>query len=219
MVKAFDNSADFFAKALDHDCIRRHTESLGSECMFGRDPHAFTVNNLSATLSMKKLAMEPERWFGAKGRMDAWTRMDLHSKTVKTKKTREDRLGKTLHTESMLTQGAETSSTSKTRRTSDVDEEHRLVERGPYDLVTVLLLKSVGGQDGHFGAYDKHGDKMWSLLERGNRWRPGTGVQVLSTCMKFQRFHGRNQALDFDGNVARPVAEPDLERHQVQRLQ
>ena len=39
------------------------------------------------------------------------------------------------------------------------DEEQRLVEGGPRDLVTVLLLKSVGGQDGHLGAYDKHGDK------------------------------------------------------------
>ena len=46
--------------------------------MFERDPFAFAVNNFSATLSMKKLAMKMERRFGTKGRMDAWTRVDMH---------------------------------------------------------------------------------------------------------------------------------------------
>ena len=31
--------------------------------------------------------------------------------------------------------------------------------KGPRDLVTVLLLRSVSGQDGHLGTCDKHGDK------------------------------------------------------------
>ena len=83
-VKGSDKSADLFTKALDHDSIRRHTESMGSAFMFGRDSLAFTVNNLSPTLSIKKLAMEMERRFGTKGRVDAWTRMDLHSKTYQT---------------------------------------------------------------------------------------------------------------------------------------
>ena len=64
--------------------IKRHTESMGCEFMSERDLFAFTVNNLSATLGMKKLATEMERRFGTKGRMDAWTRMDMHSKTYKT---------------------------------------------------------------------------------------------------------------------------------------
>ena len=38
------------------------------------------------------------------------------------------------------------------------DEEHGLVDEGPRDLVTVLLLKCFSVQD-HFGAYDKQGDK------------------------------------------------------------
>ena len=41
--KCSDNSADLFTKALDYDSIKRHTESFAS-----------TVNDLSATLSMKK---------------------------------------------------------------------------------------------------------------------------------------------------------------------
>ena len=62
----------------------KDTESMGNEFMFARDPLAFTVNNSRATLSLKKLAMEMERRFGTKRRMDAWTRMDLHRKTFKT---------------------------------------------------------------------------------------------------------------------------------------
>ena len=50
-VKGSDNSADLFTKALDHNSNMRHTESMGSEFMFGRDPLAFIVNNSSATLS------------------------------------------------------------------------------------------------------------------------------------------------------------------------
>ena len=52
--------------------------------MFGKDPLAFTVNNISATLNMETVALEVEKRFG-KGRMDVWTRMDLHDKTHKTK--------------------------------------------------------------------------------------------------------------------------------------
>ena len=39
------------------------------------------------------------------------------------------------------------------------DEEHRLVEWEPRDLVTVLLLKRVSVQDDHLGAYDKQRNK------------------------------------------------------------
>ena len=73
-----------FTKALNHDSIKRHTESMGCELMFERDPFALTVNNLSVTLSMKKLATETERLFGTKARIDAWTRMDMHSNTYDT---------------------------------------------------------------------------------------------------------------------------------------
>ena len=52
--------------------------------MFGRDPIALTVNNLSAKVSMENLAMGMESRFNTEGRMDAWTRLDLHSKTYKT---------------------------------------------------------------------------------------------------------------------------------------
>ena len=34
------------------------------------------------------------------------------------------------------------------------DTERRLDEGGPRDLVTVLLLKSVSGQNSHLGAHD-----------------------------------------------------------------
>ena len=60
-VRSSDNSADLFTKARDHDSIRRHTESMGSEFVFGRDPLAFTVNSLSAKVSMEKVAMEMDR--------------------------------------------------------------------------------------------------------------------------------------------------------------
>ena len=51
-------------------------------------------------------------------------------------------------------QGVETSSTSKTQRTINRGMGNRLVEGGPRDLVTVLLLKSVSGQDDHLGEHD-----------------------------------------------------------------
>ena len=67
-----DNSANLFTKALDHDSIVRHTEVMGCELLFRRDPIAFTVNNMEKSS------------FKTSGKMDAWTRMDLHSKTYKT---------------------------------------------------------------------------------------------------------------------------------------
>ena len=39
------------------------------------------------------------------------------------------------------------------------DEEDRLVEGRPRDLVTVLLLKCVSGQDEYLGAYDEQRDR------------------------------------------------------------
>ena len=39
------------------------------------------------------------------------------------------------------------------------DEEHRPVEEGPRDLVTVLLLKCVSGTYVHLGANDGEGEK------------------------------------------------------------
>ena len=40
-VKGSDNTTDIFTKALGHDCIRRHTKSMGSGFTYGRDPLAF----------------------------------------------------------------------------------------------------------------------------------------------------------------------------------
>ena len=44
-VEGSDHGADLFTKALDRDSIVRHTEAVGREFMFGRDPIALTVNN------------------------------------------------------------------------------------------------------------------------------------------------------------------------------
>ena len=46
--------------------------------MFGRNSIYFTVNNLSAKVIMGKLVLESR--FKTGGRMDAWTRKDLHTK-------------------------------------------------------------------------------------------------------------------------------------------
>ena len=37
--------------------------------------------------------------------------------------------------------------------------EHRLFQGGPRDLVTVLLLKSVSGQDDHFDEHENQEEK------------------------------------------------------------
>ena len=42
-VKGSDNSANLFTKALEHDSVRWHSEAMGCEFTFGRDPIAFTV--------------------------------------------------------------------------------------------------------------------------------------------------------------------------------
>ena len=55
-IKGSDNNADLFTKALDHDSIKRHTESIGCGFMFEKDPFALTVDNVSAALSVKTLA-------------------------------------------------------------------------------------------------------------------------------------------------------------------
>ena len=62
-----------------------------------------------------------------------------------------------------------------------MNEEHRLVEGRPRDLVTVLLLKSVSGQDDHFGAYDQQRKQE---VKSGGTWQSPAargGVQVLGT--------------------------------------
>ena len=51
--KSTDNSAD---------SVRRHTETMRCAFVFGRDPMAFSVNNLSANVSMEKAAMEMDEW-------------------------------------------------------------------------------------------------------------------------------------------------------------
>ena len=58
-----------FTKALEHDSIVRHTDKF----VFGRDPIAFTINNLSAKLDMENVAREVDHRFKASGRMNAWT--------------------------------------------------------------------------------------------------------------------------------------------------
>ena len=52
-INGSDNSADLFTKALDHDSIHGHTQSMGFEFMSERDPFAFTANNMSATRHKK----------------------------------------------------------------------------------------------------------------------------------------------------------------------
>ena len=74
-VKGSDNIADLFTMPLAHNSIKRHTEALGCEVMFGRDPIAFTVNSLSAKVSIEKLAVEMENQLKTKRRTDAWTRI------------------------------------------------------------------------------------------------------------------------------------------------
>ena len=76
-VRGSDNSVDLFTKAVEHDSIVRHTDAMGCECMFGRDPIALTVRNLNAKVNMENFAQEVEYRSKTSGRMDAWTRMDL----------------------------------------------------------------------------------------------------------------------------------------------
>ena len=70
-VTGIDNSADLFTKALEHDSIRRHTEAMGCEIMFGRDPIAFTVNDLSAKVSMRNWQ---QKWRTDSEQEEVWTR-------------------------------------------------------------------------------------------------------------------------------------------------
>ena len=84
-----DNSADLLTKALDHDSSVRHTEAVGCEFVFGRDPIAFTVNNPSAKLSIEGVPQEMGHRFKASGR---------EAKPARPQRG-DDRIGETLHTE------------------------------------------------------------------------------------------------------------------------
>ena len=74
-------------------------------------------------------------------------------------RTREDRPGETLRTGWLPTRGVETLSKIEDATNITRDMEHRLVEEGPHDLVTVLLLKNVSGRDDHLGAYVNRREK------------------------------------------------------------
>ena len=64
-----DNGAALFTKALDHDSIVGHIETMGCDFMFRRVPIAFMVNSLSAKVNVEKLALELENRFKTSGRM------------------------------------------------------------------------------------------------------------------------------------------------------
>ena len=83
-VKAGDNSANLSTKALDHASIVKHTEAMGGEFMAWVDPLAFTVNSISARVSMEKLAQDVVIRVNTIGRIDAWKRTNLNNKTFTT---------------------------------------------------------------------------------------------------------------------------------------
>ena len=56
--KAVTTAPTCSQRRFDHDSIVRHTEAMGCEFVFGRDPIAFTVNNLSAKVKVENLARE-----------------------------------------------------------------------------------------------------------------------------------------------------------------
>ena len=106
---------------------------------------------------METVALEVENWFKANGLRDAWTRTDLHSKAYKTIKKRAnlENVAYRVTADSRSGDIINIEGATIIRR----DEEHRLVEWEPRDLVTVLLLKRVSVQDDHLGAYDKQRNK------------------------------------------------------------
>ena len=125
---------------------------------FGKDPTALTVNNLSAKVNMENMAREVEYRFKTSGRMDAWTRMDLHSSNIKTTNRGGPSWRDVAYRE---TADAGSGDIINIEAATNInrDEAHRLIEGRPRDLVTVLFLKSVRGQDDHLGAYDELEDK------------------------------------------------------------
>ena len=109
-------------------------------------------------MSMEKVLLEVENWFKANGRMDAWTRTDLHSKTYKT----TNKGGPTWkHVACRVTADLRSGDIINIEGATIIrrDEEHRPVEWEPRDVVTVLLLKRVSVQDDPVGAYGKQRNK------------------------------------------------------------
>ena len=124
-VRGSDNSADL----LKRGSIVRHTEAMGCEFMSGRDPAAFAVNDLNTKVNMENLAREVEHRFKTSGRMDAWTRIDLHSKTCVT----TNREGPSWRdVASRVTADARSGNIINKEDAMNInsDEEHRLVDRG-----------------------------------------------------------------------------------------
>ena len=149
-VQVSDSSADLFTKAPEHDSIV-HTEATGREFVFGRDPIALTVNNLSAKLNMEKVAREVEHRFKTRGRKDAWTRMDLHSKTHKATNRRGPNWRDVAY---RVTADARSGDIINREEAMNInrDEEHRLIEGRLRDLVT-------GSRDDHLSAHNKQEDR------------------------------------------------------------
>ena len=102
--------------------------------------------------------MEVEKRFGTEGRMDAWTRLDMHSKTCKT----TNKGGPTWRNVAYrVTADARSGNIINIEDSANInrDEEHRPVEGRPRDLVIVLLLKCVSGPCDHLGANDGEEEK------------------------------------------------------------
>ena len=90
--------------------------------------------------------------------MDAWTRIDMHSKTYKTTSMGGPAWRDVAY---RATADARSGEIIKIDDATDIncDAEHTLVEGSVRALLTVLLHKSVSGQDDHLGAYDAQGDR------------------------------------------------------------
>ena len=109
-----------------------------SSCLGEIQSHSLSTI-LCAKVSMEKLAMDMESEFKTKGRMDAWTRMDLHSETYKTTN-RERPTWRDVA--NIVNPSARSGDITNIEDATNInrDTEHRLVEGGLCDLVTALLL-------------------------------------------------------------------------------
>ena len=137
------NFADMFTKPLTNDMISSLCHDMGLTFPDGKDGIALTIHGLECHLTSADQMQKMINKFGLEGKHEVWTRTDLNAKTYKTSAKGGPEWSSVQYRISV------DNSTRQVIAVEDVfgmprEDEHRHLEQGRCDLLTILLYNPRG---------------------------------------------------------------------------